>query len=44
MYVYYGLEQYLIDKEINKIKSENNILDIDVIKYDLENTKIEYII
>lgn len=44
MYVYYGLEQYLIDKEINKIKSENNILDIDVIKYDLENTKIEDII
>lgn len=44
MYLYYGLEQFLIDKEINKIKLENNILDIDVIEYDLENTKLEDII
>lgn len=44
MYLYYGLEQFLIDKEINKIKLENNILDIDVIKYDLENTRLEDII
>ena len=44
MYLYYGLEQFLINKEINKIKLENNILDIDVIKYDLENTRLEDII
>ncbi len=44
MYLYYGLEQFLIDKEIEILKKQNNIEDIDVIKYDLENTKIENVI
>ena len=44
MYLLYGLEQFLIDKEIDKIKISNNINDIDIVKYDLENTKIEDII
>lgn len=44
MYLLYGLEEFLINKEIDKIKTNNNIEDIDIIKYDLENTKIENII
>lgn len=44
MYLFYGLEQFLINKEIDKIKKENSITDIDIIKYDLENTKLENII
>ena len=44
MYLYYGLEQFLIDKEIEILKKQNNIEDIDIIKYDLENTKIENVI
>ena len=44
MYLYYGLEQFLIDKEIELLKKQNNIEDIDVIKYDLENTKIENVL
>ena len=44
MYLYYGLEQFLIDKEIEILKKQNNIEDIDVIKYDLENTKIENVL
>lgn len=44
MYLYYGLEQFLIDKEIELLKKQNNIEDIDVIRYDLENTKIENVL
>lgn len=44
MYLFYGLEQFLIDKEINKIINENNIDSINIVRYDLENTKIENII
>ena len=44
MYLLYGLEEYLINKEIDKIKTSNNIENIDIIKYDLENTKIETIL
>lgn len=44
MYLYYGLEQFLINKEIDKIKKDNNIEDIDIVRYDLENTKLETII
>lgn len=44
MYLFYGLEQFLIDKEIKKIIKENNIENIDIVKYNLENTKLEDII
>lgn len=44
MYLFYGLEQYLIDKEIKKIILDNKIDDINIVHYDLENTKIEDII
>lgn len=44
MYLLYGLEEFLINKEIDKIKTNNNIEDIDIVKYDLENTKLENII
>ena len=44
MYLYYGLEQFLINKEIDKIKKDNDIEDIDIVRYDLENTKLETII
>ena len=44
MYILYGLEEFLINQEIEKIKNTNNIEDIDIIKYDLENTKLENII
>ena len=44
MYILYGLEEFLINKEIEKIKDNNNIEDIDIVRYDLENTKLENII
>lgn len=44
MYLFYGLEQYLIDKEIKKVILDNKIDDINIVHYDLENTKIEDII
>ncbi len=44
MYLLYGLEEFLINQEIDKIKNNNNIDDIDIVRYDLENTKIENII
>ena len=44
MYLLYGLEEFLINKEIDKIIKDNNIDNIDIIKYDLENTKLENII
>lgn len=44
MYLLYGLEEFLINKEIDKIKKNNNIEDIDIVRYDLENTKLENII
>ena len=44
MYLLYGLEEFLINNEISKIKENNNIEDIDIVRYDLENTKIENII
>jgi len=42
MYLFYGLEQYLIDLEVNKII--NNINHINVNKYDLEESTIKNII
>ena len=44
IYVLYGLEEYLIKEEIKKIINKNNIEDIDINTYDLENTKLEDII
>ena len=44
MYLLYGVEDFLIKEEIKKIIKNNNIDDIDIIRYDLENTKLETII
>ncbi len=44
MYLFYGLEQFLIEEKIKKIIEENKINDINIIRYDLENTKIEDIL
>lgn len=44
MYLFYGLEEFLMNKEISKIIKDNNIEDIDIVRYDLENTKIENIL
>ncbi len=43
-YVFYGTEDFLIKKEINKLKEKYSIDDISVNTYDLENTNIEEII
>ena len=44
MYLFYGTESFLINEEIKRIIKKENINDINIIKYDLENTKIEDII
>lgn len=43
-YVFYGTEEFLIKKELNKIKEKYNIDDINISFYDLENSKLEDII
>lgn len=43
-YVFYGTEEFLIKKELNKIKEKYNIDDINISSYDLENSKLEDII
>lgn len=43
-YVFYGTEDFLIKKELNKIKEKYNIDDINISYYDLENSKLEDII
>ena len=42
MYLLYGLEEFLINNEIDKIKLNNNIDDIDIVKYDLEYKDRKY--
>ena len=42
MFLFYGLEQFLIDIEVSKIT--NNIDNINIVKYDLEDTSINKII
>ena len=44
MYLFYGIEDYLIQKEIDSIKQKNNIEEISISRYDLINTNIEKII
>lgn len=44
VYVLYGLEEYLIDKEIKKIILDNKIDDLGIEKYDLTGTFLEQII
>ena len=44
VYVLYGLEEFLIDKEIKKIFDTNNINEFSIEKYDLENTLLDSII
>ena len=43
-YLIYGLDSYLIKKEIDKIKKSKKISDLSISKYDLENTLIEEVI
>lgn len=43
-YILYGTEEFLIKKEINKIKAENQIDDINISTYDLEDCSIEQVI
>lgn len=44
IYLFYGIEDYLIQKEIDNIKQKNNIEEISISIYDLTNTNIEKII
>lgn len=44
IYVLYGMESFLINKEINKILLNNKIDEYSTEKYDLENTSLEHII
>lgn len=44
IYLFYGIEDYLIQKEIDSIKQKNNIEEISISRYDLTNTNIEKII
>lgn len=44
MYVLYGTEEFLIKREITKIKEEHHIEDVNISTYNLEETKIEEII
>ena len=41
IYLFYGIEDYLIQKEIDSIKQKNNIEEISISIYDLTNTNIE---
>ena len=43
-YVFYGTEEFLIKKELNKIKEKYNIDDISISSYDLENSKLEDVV
>ena len=44
LYIIYGLELFLIDKELKKIIDKSKIDENSITRYDLENTKIETII
>lgn len=44
IHVLYGLEEFLINEEIRKIKKDNNIDDYNISYYDLENIDIKDII
>ena len=44
IYLFYGIEDYLIQKEIDSIKQKNNIEEISISRYDLINTNIDKII
>ena len=44
IYLFYGIEEYLIQKEIESIKNKNSIDEIGISKYDLLNTDIAKII
>lgn len=42
--MFYGLEEFLIDKEIKKIVEKEKFDDLDITKYDLENSNLKDII
>lgn len=44
VYVFYGLNDFFIKKEIEKIKTQNHIDAVSYMKYDLENTNLSDII
>lgn len=44
MYLLYGIEKYLIDEKIKDIIKENNLDNLDINRYNLENTLLQDII
>ena len=44
MYLLYGIQKYLIEKRIKKIIQDNNFSNMDISKYNLENTTLDNII
>ncbi|MDD3453430.1 MAG: DNA polymerase III subunit delta [Bacilli bacterium] len=44
MYLFYGLEEYLINEEINKIIHNKKIDNLNISKYDLENDNLKDIL
>ena len=44
VYLFYGLEQFLIDNEIKKIIEKNKIDEFNISKYDLENDSLDNIL
>ena len=44
IYLFYGLEQLLINNEVNKIIKDNNIDDVSISRYNLEEVLLKYII
>ena len=44
VYLLYGLEKYLIDKELKKVIENNKIDPININNYDLDNDKLETIV
>ena len=44
IYLLYGTEDYLIEKEIKKLKADLNIDEIDTNTYSMNETKIEDIV
>ena len=44
MYVFYGLESFLIEKEVKKILKEHKIEDINLSTYNLEEESLKEVI
>lgn len=44
VYLFYGTEEYILKKEVDKLIQENHIEEYGLVKYNLENTRLEDII